>query len=62
MLSSNVTELDALIDERLLFVGPDAGVYSKADDLALHSSGAERVARLELEEVLIELHGERRSR
>jgi ketosteroid isomerase-like protein len=57
VLSGNVVELDALIDDRLLFVGPDGGVYSKADDLELHRSGAERITRFDLEEVLIELHG-----
>jgi Domain of unknown function (DUF4440) len=31
MLAGNVAELDALIDDRLLFVGPDGGVYSKAE-------------------------------
>ncbi len=40
MLTSNVTEFDALIDDRLLFIGPDDGVYRKADDLELHRSGA----------------------
>jgi hypothetical protein len=57
VLSSNVTDLEALIDDRLLFIGPDGGVYRKADDLELHRSGAERLTRYELEEVLVELHG-----
>lgn len=57
ILSSDVTELDALIDDRLLFIGPDGGVYSKADDLELHRSGNERLTRFDLKEVLIELHG-----
>ena len=30
MLASNVSELDDLIDDELLFVGPDGHVYSKA--------------------------------
>lgn len=57
ILSSDVTELDALIDDRLLFIGPDGGVYSKADDLELHRSSKERLTRFDLKEVLIELHG-----
>ena len=56
MLKSDVAELDALIDERLLFIGPDSAVYSKKDDLALHRSGAERIARLEVEELRIEIY------
>jgi Domain of unknown function (DUF4440) len=56
MLSSDVAELDALIDDRLLFVGPDGGVYSKADDLALHRSGATRVHAINVEESRVELH------
>jgi hypothetical protein len=56
MLTSNVAELDALIDERLLFVGPDGGLYSKEDDLNLHRSGAERLTRIDIEEMAIELH------
>lgn len=57
MLTSNVTELDALIDDQLLFIGPDGGVNRKADDLELHRSGAQQLTRVDLEEVLIELHG-----
>lgn len=58
MLTSNVAELDALIDDRLLFIGPDGNVYHKADDLELHRSGAEKITHLEFEQVLIEQHGQ----
>ena len=56
MLESDVSTLDALIDDRLLFVGPDGNVYSKQDDLALHSSGEERIGRLDVEQRLVEAH------
>ena len=56
MLKSEVAELDALIDDRLLFIGPDSAVYSKKDDLELHRSGAERIARLDVEELRIEIY------
>ena len=56
MLSSDVQELDALIDDRLLFIGPDGNVYRKAEDLELHRSGAERIERLEIEEMFVEPH------
>ncbi len=32
MLASDGQQLDHLIDDRLLFVGPDSRVYSKQDD------------------------------
>jgi hypothetical protein len=56
MLKSDIAELEALIDDRLLFIGPDSAVYSKEDDLTLHRSGAERITRLEVEELRIEAH------
>ncbi len=57
MLAGDVAALDALISDRLLFIGPDTRVYSKEDDLALHRSGAERVSSREVEELLVEAHG-----
>jgi hypothetical protein len=57
MLSSNVAELDALIHDRLLFIGPDSGVYRKDDDLELHRSGQEKLTRVDLKDVQIESHG-----
>jgi hypothetical protein len=41
-LDGDVDALDRLIDDALLFVGPDGSLASKADDLALHRSGAVR--------------------
>lgn len=58
MLASDVQQLDQLIDDRLLFVGPDSRVYSKQDDLSLHRSGAQRVLKLDIEELIVEPHGE----
>lgn len=57
MLTSNVAELDALIDDRLLFIGPEGGVYRKEDDLELHRSGAERLTHVEVEEIRVERYG-----
>ena len=57
MLTSNVPELDALIADRLLFIGPDGGVYKKEDDLELHRSGTQRVSQAVWEDVQVELHG-----
>jgi|KBSMisStaDraftv2_1062788.scaffolds.fasta_scaffold381319_2 ketosteroid isomerase-like protein len=41
-LAADVAELDALIAEDLLFVGPDGRLATKAQDLGAHSSGAVR--------------------
>ena len=41
-LDGDIDALDRLIDEALLFVGPNGALASKADDLALHRSGAVR--------------------
>ena len=57
MLASDVEQLDQLIDDRLLFVGPDGRLYTKQDDLNLHRSGAEQIERLEVKELNVETHG-----
>ena len=43
-LNADVHTLDRLIDDALLFTGPDGSLATKADDLALHRSGAVRFA------------------
>ncbi len=53
MLTSNVAELDRLIDDQLLFVGPDGSVYSKADDLELHRTSTTQFTRIDLVDVQI---------
>lgn len=57
MLSSNVAELDALIHDQLLFIGPDGGLNHKNDDLDLHRSGQEKLSQVDLIDVQIEPHG-----
>ena len=39
-LASNAAELSALLDERLLFTGPDGGLYTKQDDLDVYRTGS----------------------
>lgn len=41
-LEANVSELDAVISDTLLFVGPDGALATKAQDLAAHASGTVR--------------------
>lgn len=57
MLRSDVAELDALIDEALLFVGPDGGLYTKEDDLQLHRSGAQRMTQADWQAVEARSYG-----
>ena len=41
-MGADVAALDALVDDDLLFTGPDGSVGTKAQDLAAHASGAVR--------------------
>jgi ketosteroid isomerase-like protein len=53
-LAGDVAELDRLLDDRLVFTGgPDGGVYSKADDLAIHRAGRQRTTRVDEEELTV---------
>ncbi|GGM16246.1 nuclear transport factor 2 family protein [Dactylosporangium sucinum] len=55
-LASDVAALDALIDERLIFTGPDGKLYRKEDDLHVHRTGHQVMTRVDEEslEVLVE--------
>lgn len=46
MLASDVTELDALIADDLLFAGPTGELATKAMDLELHRSGGTKFREL----------------
>jgi ketosteroid isomerase-like protein len=46
-LASDVAALDALIDDELVFTGPDGAVYSKKDDLEAHQGGMIRILQLD---------------
>lgn len=46
-LRSDVTTLSELIDDALVFTGPDGLVYSKSDDLGAHRSGDIRIEQLD---------------
>jgi hypothetical protein len=57
MLHSDVPELDALIDDDLLFVGPEGGLYTKADDLELHRSGAQKISQAHWHDIKMRSYG-----
>ena len=46
-LAGDVAALDALIDDQLVFTGPDGMIYGKQDDLEAHRRGAIRITTLE---------------
>lgn len=52
-LASDVAGLDRLIDDRLVFTGPDGQLYTKADDLRLHGSGEQKMSRVEEEDLTV---------
>lgn len=56
-LASDVPELDRLIDDRLVFTGPDGQLYCKADDLRLHGSGEQKMSRVEEEDLTVLVAG-----
>jgi ketosteroid isomerase-like protein len=56
-LAGDVAALDRLLDETLMFTGPDGAVYGKADDLDAHRQGWIRISRLEPSEERIQRFG-----
>jgi ribosomal protein S18 acetylase RimI-like enzyme/ketosteroid isomerase-like protein len=56
-LASDVAALDRLLDDSLVFTGPDGKIYGKADDLELHRTGAIRIHRLEPSDERIQRFG-----
>lgn len=46
-LASDVSALTELLDDAVLFTGPDGNLYSKEDDLGAHRSGHQALNRLE---------------
>ncbi|WFE39299.1 nuclear transport factor 2 family protein [Micromonospora sp. WMMD998] len=52
-LSSDVAELDRLLDDRLVFTGPDGALYSKQDDLRVHRSGQQTMTRVDEEDLAV---------
>jgi ketosteroid isomerase-like protein len=57
-LNGDVRELDRLIDDDLVFTGPNGLIYGKQDDLEAHRRGAIRITRLEPSEERIQDFGD----
>jgi ketosteroid isomerase-like protein len=56
-LASDVAELDRLVDDALVFTGPNGAVYTKQDDLEAHRRGLIRITRLDPSEERIQRFG-----
>jgi ketosteroid isomerase-like protein len=56
-LTSDVQELDRLVDDALVFTGPNGAIYGKQDDLDAHRRGSIRITRLEPSEERIQRFG-----
>jgi ketosteroid isomerase-like protein len=52
-LAADADALAELIDDRLVFTGPDGQLYSKEDDLALQRSGQQRLTEVTEEELAV---------
>ncbi|MDQ6886574.1 MAG: nuclear transport factor 2 family protein [Gemmatimonadota bacterium] len=56
-LASDVPALEQLVDDALVFTGPDGAVYGKQDDLDAHRRGMLRITRLEPSEERVQRFG-----
>lgn len=57
-LASDVAALDRLIDDQLIFTGPDGALYSKQDDLHQHRSGRQAMSRVDEEDLTVLVVGD----
>jgi ketosteroid isomerase-like protein len=56
-LDSDVDALSRLLDDSLLFTGPDGELYTKDDDLQAHAKGVQTITRLEEEDLRLVVAG-----
>lgn len=57
-LASDVASLDLLLDERLIFTGPDGNCYTKQDDLHVHRTGTQVITSIREEELTVLVAGD----
>jgi hypothetical protein len=57
-LHSDVAELNALVDERLVFTGPDGRLYNKQDDLDVHAEGRQVMSKVEQQDLRVVVAGQ----
>jgi hypothetical protein len=56
-LASDTFALETLLDDRLVFTGPDGNHYSKGDDLHAHRSGEQSMTRVSEEDLTVLVDG-----
>lgn len=56
-LASDVGALTELLDDAVLFTGPDGNLHSKEDDLEAHRSGHQMLSRIEESELRVLVTG-----
>lgn len=56
-LAGDVAALDRLIDDELIFTGPNGALFGKQDDLNAHRAGDIRITRLDPSEERLQRHG-----
>jgi ketosteroid isomerase-like protein len=56
-LASDVGALTELLDDAVLFTGPDGNLYAKEDDLGAHRSGHQVLSRVEEAELRVLVTG-----
>ena len=57
-VSSDVDALDRLLDDRLVFTGPDGKLYGKTDDLRVHRTGTQVIDTLHEENLDLVVAGD----
>ncbi|WP_067506419.1 nuclear transport factor 2 family protein [Actinoplanes sp. TFC3] len=57
-LASDVAALDRLLDDRLVFTGPDGRVSDKADDLRMHRTGTQVIDTLREDDLSLLVAGD----
>ena len=56
-LTGDVTEIERLLDDSLIFTGPDGAIYGKQDDLDAHRRGLVHITRLDPSEEHMQRYG-----
>jgi ketosteroid isomerase-like protein len=57
-LAGDAAALDRLVDDALVFTGPDGALYGKQDDLDAHREGWVRITRLEPSDERVQRFGD----
>lgn len=56
-LAADADELDRLLDDRLVFTGPDGNLYSKEQELDIQRSGQQALIKVDQEDLAVLVDG-----